>query len=116
MNYIPTRSAKRRALGLLRQPDPLKLTTALSVLRLLHRVCEDIDCTYGDKSAEKTLFITGVQGKITKPNWNRDYTYFLAKVRRGFSFYESVCFQCFFYVLGPRSKGLPHEILRTNRH
>ncbi len=41
----------------------------------------EIESSYGDKSAEKTYFIRGVQGKISRPSANRDYTYFLAKVR-----------------------------------
>ena len=80
MNYIPRSSARRRALSLLKQPDPLKLTVSLAVLRHLHEVCAEIENAFGDKSAEKTYFISGVQGKITRPCWSRDYTYFLARV------------------------------------
>lgn len=63
-----------------RRPDTLKLTCQLGILRHLHSTATAIEECYGDKAEEKMVFIAGVQGRITKPTWNRDYTYFLAKI------------------------------------
>ena len=73
-------SASASGSSTLMQPNSLKLTSTLCILKNLHRVAEAIENTYGDKSAEKTYFLSGVQGKVSKPTWSRDYTYFLARV------------------------------------
>ena len=61
------------------QPDSLKLSATLCVLRHLHKVAEGIEAEYGDKSAEGAFFHCGVQGKVTRHSADRDYDYFLAR-------------------------------------
>ena len=62
------------------QPDSLKLSATLCVLRHLHKVAEGIEAEYGDKSAEGAFFHCGVQGKVTRHSADREYDYFLARV------------------------------------
>ncbi len=77
------RKLGRRPVNSLRQPDSLKLSCSLEVLKLLHKVAAEVESRYGDKAADKTYFLKGVQGKISRPALTSnpgDYTYFLAKV------------------------------------
>ena len=48
------------------QPDSLASLCSLHLLKHLHLVAEDIESVYGDKSAEKTQFIVGIQGKVSR--------------------------------------------------
>ena len=82
--------AKRR-LG--QCPDPLKLSCTLNVLKHLHVVAEAIEARFGDKSADKLYFISGVQGRISRPSWTRDYTYFLAAVDQVRRHLKTFCVQ-----------------------
>ena len=70
---------ERSEMALTQQPDSLKLSATLCVLRHLHKVAEEIEAEYGDKSAESAFFHCGVQGKVTKHSAERDYDYFIAK-------------------------------------
>jgi hypothetical protein len=63
------------------QPDSLKLTAKLSVLRQLHLAASRIEDEYGDKATEKKMFLSGVQGVVSKHCAERDYDYLLARVR-----------------------------------
>jgi hypothetical protein len=45
------------------QPDSLRLCSTLAVLRHLHEVAEEIEIEYGDMSAEKTSYLSGIQGR-----------------------------------------------------
>lgn len=55
-----------------RQPDSLRLSCALSVLRHLHHVAAAIEERYGDKAPDRTFFLPGVQGAVARPSWNRE--------------------------------------------
>ncbi len=63
------------------QPDSLKLSVSLCILRHLHAVCEELDLEYGDMSAEKKLYLSAIQGRVTRYSGDRNYDYLLAKIR-----------------------------------
>ena len=46
------------------QPDSLKLSCQLALLKLLHRAAFTLDETLGDKSGGKTFFLRGIQGQV----------------------------------------------------
>ena len=58
--------ARRCGAGNLLQAESLKSLASLVILKHLHNVAENIEATYGDKSAEKTNFIIGIQGKVSR--------------------------------------------------
>eukprot|EP00094_Tigriopus_californicus_P011193 TCALIF_10802-PA protein Name:"Protein of unknown function" AED:1.00 eAED:1.00 QI:0/0/0/0/0.5/0.66/3/0/757 len=64
----------------IRQPDSLKLNCALQILKWFHGIADRIERQHGDKSCEQ-MFLVGVQGEISKPAEDRDYSYFLAKIQ-----------------------------------
>ena len=46
------------------QPDSLKLTSQLAILKLVHRTAFKLDETQGDKSSGKTFYLKGIQGQV----------------------------------------------------
>ena len=49
------------ALLSLKQPDSLKLTARLAILKWFHAIATQIEERFGDKAADKKLFLPGVQ-------------------------------------------------------
>lgn len=49
------------ALLSLKQPDSLKLTARLAILKWFHAIATQIEDRFGDKAADKKLFLPGVQ-------------------------------------------------------
>ena len=46
------------------QPDSLKLTSQLAILKVVHRTAFKLDETQGDKSSGKTFYLRGIQGQV----------------------------------------------------
>lgn len=63
------------------QPDSLKLTTQLSILKMLHQAAFQLDETLGDKSSGKAFYLRGIQGQVSRPVWSRDYLYLNGKIQ-----------------------------------
>ena len=63
------------------QPDSLKLSCQLEILKLLHRTAFQLDETLGDKSSGKTFYLRGIQGRVSRPVWARDYLYLTGKIQ-----------------------------------
>lgn len=63
------------------QPDSLKLSAQLAILKLLHKAAFQLDETLGDKSSGKTFYLRGIQGQVSRPVWNRDYFYLNGKIQ-----------------------------------
>ena len=63
------------------QPDSLKLSSQLAMLKLLHKTAFKLDETLGDKSSGRTYFLRGIQGQVSHPVWNRDYFYLNGKIQ-----------------------------------
>jgi len=63
------------------QPDSLKLSSQLAMLKLLHKTAFKLDETLGDKSSGRTFFLRGIQGQVSHPVWNRDYFYLNGKIQ-----------------------------------
>lgn len=83
MSFMACKSRRKCQEVLLRQPDSLKLSCSLAVLKNLHRVANDLDAKFGDKTPDRTFFLKGIQGKVSRPNWSHDHhTYFLGKVSK----------------------------------
>ena len=47
------------------QPDSLKLTSQLAILKVVHRTAFKLDETQGDKASGKTFYLRGIQGQVT---------------------------------------------------
>jgi len=63
------------------QPDTLKLTCQLDILKLLHQTAFCLDESLGDKSSGKTFYLRGIQGRVSRPVWARDYLYLTGKLQ-----------------------------------
>ena len=63
------------------QPDTLKLSSQLAILKLVHRTAFTLDHSLGDKSSGKNYYLRGIQGQVSSPVWNRDYFYLNGKVQ-----------------------------------
>jgi len=63
------------------QPDSLKLTCQLGILKLLQQTAFSLDETLGDKSSGKTFYLRGIQGRVSRPVWARDYLYLTGKLQ-----------------------------------
>ena len=48
------------------QPDSLKLSAQLAMLKLLHRAAFQLEELLGDKSSGKTFYLRGIQGQVDK--------------------------------------------------
>ena len=48
------------------QPDSLKLSSQLAILKLLHKTAFSLDESLGDKSSGKTFYLRGIQGQVRK--------------------------------------------------
>ena len=48
------------------QPDSLKLTAQLAILKVVHGAAFRLDDTLGDKSSGKTFYLRGIQGKVSR--------------------------------------------------
>ena len=64
------------------QPDSLKLSSQLAILKVVHRTAFSLEQRLGDRPRGKTIFIKGIQGEVSRPVWNRDYFYLNAKVQQ----------------------------------
>jgi hypothetical protein len=64
------------------QPDSLKLSSQLAILKLIHRTADRLEVKLGDRPVGKTIFMKGIQGEVSRPTWNRDYFYLNAKVQQ----------------------------------
>jgi len=64
------------------QPDSLKLSSQLAILKLLHKTAFSLDESLGDKSSGKTFYLRGIQGQVSHPVWNRDYFYLNGKIQQ----------------------------------
>jgi len=73
------------------QPDSLKLTSQLVILKHLHAVAFRIEKTQGDKSGGRTYFMRGIQGEVCRPVWNRDYLYLLGLVQQIREYLQENC-------------------------
>ena len=63
------------------QPDTLKLSCQLDILKLLHQTAFYLDESLGDKSSGKTFYLRGIQGRVSRPVWARDYLYLTGKLQ-----------------------------------
>ena len=80
------------------QPDSLKLSSQLAILKVVHRTAFKLDETQGDKASGKTFYLRGIQGQVrhgggfliflikpilqvSRPVWNRDYFYLNGKIQ-----------------------------------
>ena len=90
------------------QPDSLKLTSQLAILKLLHGTAFRLDETLGDKSSGKTFYLRGIQGQVfegscydrfnlsvqvSRPVWNRDYFYLNGKIQEVRDYMKENCVQ-----------------------
>jgi len=73
------------------QPDSLKLTCQLAILKLVHRTAFKLDETLGDKSSEKAFYLRGIQGQVSRPVWNRDYFYLNGKIQEVRDYMKENC-------------------------
>ena len=46
------------------QPDSLKLSSQLAILKVVHRTAFKLDETQGDKASGKTFYLRGIQGQV----------------------------------------------------
>ena len=63
------------------QPDSLKLSSQLAILKMLHKAAFQLDEILGDKSSGKAFYLRGIQGQVSRPVWNRDYIYLTGKIQ-----------------------------------
>ena len=73
------------------QPDSLKLTSQLAILKVVHRTAFKLDETQGDKSSGKTFYLRGIQGQVSRPVWNRDYFYLNGKIQEVRDYLKENC-------------------------
>ena len=74
-----------------RQPDFLKLSCQLAILKHIQAIAFRLQSTLGDKSGQKTFFLRGIQGEVSRPVWNRDYFYLNGLVQQIREYLQENC-------------------------